>query len=77
MAGRYGNVCVASLVYGGISVFSPQGELLEFWEGPEPYCTNIAFGGPDMRKAWITLSGYGQLLEVDWPRPGLRLIHQR
>lgn len=72
-----GNVCVASLVYGGISVFSPQGELLEFWEGPEPYCTNIAFGGPDMRTAWITVSGHGQLLEVEWPRPGLRLIHQR
>ncbi len=72
-----GNICVASLVYGGISVFSPQGELLEFWEAPEPYCTNIAFGGPEMRTAWITLSGYGQLLEVEWPRPGLRLLHQR
>lgn len=72
-----GNICVASLVYGGISVFSPDGELLEFWEAPEPYCTNIAFGGPDMRTAFITLSGYGQLIAVDWPRPGLKLIHQR
>lgn len=71
-----GNVCVATLIRGGVSVISPSGELLEFHEAPEPYCTNICFGGPDMRKAWITLSGYGTLLEVDWPRPGLRLHGQ-
>lgn len=68
-----GNICVATLIRGGVSVFSPAGELLEFHEAPEAYCTNLAFGGPGGRKAWITLSGYGTLLEVDWPRPGLRL----
>jgi gluconolactonase len=68
-----GNVCVATLVRGGISVFSPGGELLEFHEAPEGYCTNICFGGPDMRTAYITLSGYGQLFAAHWPRPGLRL----
>ena len=68
-----GNICVASLVAGGISVFSPEGGLVEFYEAPEPYCTNIAFGGPDMRTAYITLSGYGQLVAAEWPRPGLVL----
>ena len=68
-----GNVCVATLVRGGISVFSPSGELLEFLEAPEGYCTNICFGGPDRRTAFITLSGYGQLLAVRWPRAGLAL----
>jgi len=68
-----GNVCVATLVRGGISVFSPRGELLEFHEAPEGYCTNICFGGPDMRTAYITLSGYGQLFEARWPRRGLKL----
>jgi len=68
-----GNICVASLVFGGISVFSPQGGLLEWYEADEPYCTNIAFGGPDMRTAYITLSGYGRLVAADWPRPGLVL----
>lgn len=68
-----GNICVATLVRGGISVFSPAGELLEFHEAPEIYCTNICFGGPDLRTAYITLSGYGQLLAAEWPRPGLRL----
>jgi gluconolactonase len=67
-----GNICVATLVHGGISVFSPRGELLEFHEAPEGYCTNICFGGHDMRTAYITLSGYGELFEARWPRPGLR-----
>ncbi|HEX8058299.1 MAG TPA: SMP-30/gluconolactonase/LRE family protein [Novosphingobium sp.] len=70
-----GNICVASLVAAGISVFSPEGGLLEFHEAPEPYCTNIAFGGPDMKTAYITLSGYGTLVAVDWPRPGLKLAY--
>ena len=72
-----GNICVASLVRGGISVFSPEGGLLEFHEAPEGYCTNICFGGPDMRTAYVTLSGYGRLLAVDWARPGLPLVHQQ
>jgi gluconolactonase len=70
-----GNVCVATLVDGGVTVFSPQGEVLEFWEAPEGYCTNICFGGPDLKTAYITLSGYGTLMAVDWPRPGLPLPH--
>jgi gluconolactonase len=71
-----GNICVATLVNAGISVFSPDGGLIEFHEAPEPYCTNIAFGGPDMKTAYITLSGFGRLVAMDWPRPGLPLIHQ-
>ena len=70
-----GNICVATLVRGGISVFSPSGELLEFHAAPEGYCTNICFGGPDRRTAYITLSGYGQLLAAPWPRAGLPLAH--
>lgn len=68
-----GNICVATLVNGGISVFSPAGELLEFHAAPEGYCTNICFGGPQCRTAFITLSGYGQLFAAEWPRPGLAL----
>ncbi len=70
-----GNICVATLVNGGISVFSPEGELLEFHRAPEGYCTNICFGGADRQTAYITLSGYGHLLAVDWPRPGLTLLY--
>jgi len=68
-----GNVCIATLVRGGITVVSPAGELVEFYEAPEGYCTNICFGGAGMRTAFITLSGYGRLIAVEWPRSGLRL----
>lgn len=70
-----GNICVATLVRGGVSVFSPEGEHLEFHEAPEGYCTNIAFGGLERRTAFITLSGYGRLVAVDWEREGLKLRH--
>lgn len=72
-----GNVCVATLVRGGISVFSPDGDLVEFHEADEVYCTNICFGGVDMRTAFITLSGTGRLIAADWPRPGLTLNDPR
>jgi gluconolactonase len=68
-----GNVCVATLVRGGISVFAPDGRLIEFWETPDMFCTNICFGGPGLKTAYVTLSGAGQLLAVDWPRAGLPL----
>lgn len=68
-----GNICVATLVRGGISTFSPSGDLVEFREAPEVYCTNICFGGPGLRTAYITLSGTGKLVAVDWPRAGLAL----
>jgi len=71
-----GNICVATLINAAINVFAPDGSWLESHAAPEFYCTNLAFGGPDLRKAYITLSGYGTLLEVDWPRSGLRLTGQ-
>ena len=71
-----GNVCVATLVVGGISVISPDGdvELVPLPdEFAEPLVTNICFGGDDLRTAYITLSGTGRLIACDWPRPGLPL----
>lgn len=70
-----GNVCVATLVTGAISVLSPDGELVDVVAVPEHdfFVTNICFGGPDLRTAYITSSGLGKLYEVEWARPGLRL----
>jgi gluconolactonase len=70
-----GNICVATLGEGGISVVSPDGALVEFVPTPDFFTTNIAFGGPDMQTAWITLSGSGQLAQTRWVRPGLKLAH--
>ncbi|SOD71803.1 gluconolactonase [Jatrophihabitans sp. GAS493] len=67
-----GNVCVASMVHSGISVISPEGELVEFVELPgDPGITNICWGGPQLETAFITSSSTGKLLKVDWARPGL------
>ena len=68
-----GNVCVATLVNGGISVVSPAGELVEFVPTGDMLTTNICFGGPDLRTAWITVSATGKLLKMTWPRPGAKL----
>ena len=70
-----GNICVATLGESGISVVSPEGALVEFVPTPDFFTTNIAFGGPDMRTAWITLSESGRLAKTRWPRPGLRLAY--
>jgi gluconolactonase len=71
-----GNVCVATLLQGGISVIAPQGGLVEFIPTPGDWMvTNICFGGPDRKRAFITLSGAGKLIEMDWPRSGLTLAH--
>lgn len=71
-----GNICVAGLTPGCITVISPGGREVETVPMPDPFSTNLAFGGPDMRTAFITLSGSGRLIAMDWPRPGLRLNFQ-
>jgi gluconolactonase len=68
-----GNVCVATIGQSGISVVSPEGELVEFVATDDPFTTNICFGGPDLKTAYITLSGTGRLMKMDWPRGGAKL----
>ena len=72
-----GHVCVGTLQNGGITVIAADGSSVEHVAIADPLVTNIAFGGPDMTTAYVTSSGTGRLLALDWPRPGLRLAHQR
>lgn len=72
-----GNVCVATVMTGGITVFSPAGVPLEFIAMPDIYATNICFGGRDLRTAFVTLSGHGRLVSFQWPRAGLKLNYQQ
>lgn len=67
-----GNVCVASIIKGGITTVQPNGEHSHI-ALPDPFVTNIAFGGEDMRDAYITLSGTGQLIKCRWSDVGLKL----
>jgi len=70
-----GNVCVATLMNGGITVVSPDGAHTEHLPFPDLYTTNLCFGGADLRTAYVTLSSSGRLAASRWPRPGLRLNH--
>lgn len=71
-----GNVCVATLVNGGITVISPDGQSIEHVPMPDPLTTNICFGGPDLRTAFITLSATGRLVATAWPTAGLELAYR-
>ncbi|MAT85214.1 MAG: gluconolaconase [Gammaproteobacteria bacterium] len=68
-----GNVCVATLVNGGITIVSPDGERVEHVATGDVFTTNICFGGEDLKTAYITLSGTGRLVRTDWPVAGLPL----
>ena len=70
-----GWVCVGTLVNGGITAISPDGAKVDHIPLPDPLVTNVCFGGPDLRTAYATLSGTGQLVALDWPRKGLQLQH--
>lgn len=71
-----GWVSVGTLIRGGITAISPDGANVDFIATDDPMTTNLCFGGPDMRTAYITLSATGRLVSMDWPRRGLRLAHQ-
>ena len=70
-----GNICVATLYEGGISTIAPDGGVRKFDISGERYVTNIAFGGGDMRDAYITLSTSGRLVRLRWDEPGLELAY--
>lgn len=70
-----GWVCVATIGNGGITAFAPDGSAVEHYPLPDPVVTNIAFGGPDHRTAYVTLAATGKVVAFEWPRPGLALAH--
>ncbi len=70
-----GSVCVATLRSGGITVVPPDGGPSRFVATGDPLTTNICFGGPDLRQAWITGGATGRLWTTTWDEPGLRLAH--
>ncbi len=71
-----GNICVATLVTGCITVIAPDGRVLRQVAFPDRWVTNICFGGTGLRTAYVTLSGTGRLAVMEWPEPGLRLAYE-
>lgn len=70
-----GNVVVATLGTGCVTAISPEGVVRARVPVPEfdLMVTNVCFGGPDLRTAYITSSGLGRLYSVEWHCPGLPL----
>ncbi len=70
-----GNICVATIGdTGAISTVTPQGTI-RATATDDPVTTNIAFGGSDMRDAFITLSMKGMLVRQRWNEPGMKLVY--
>ncbi len=72
-----GNIAIATIGpvgdVSGITVVSPDGDLVEFVPTDDAFTTNICWGGADMMTAYVTLGGTGRLVSRSWPRPGLVL----
>jgi gluconolactonase len=72
-----GNVCVGTLINGGITVVSPDGSTSSHIPTGDLLTTNICFGDRDgsgeYRDAYITASATGTLLHTRWQHRGLRL----
>lgn len=68
-----GNICVATLMSGCVTVISPAGAVLRQVKMPDCYVTNICFGGPQLRTAYITLAETGRLASMPWSEAGLAL----
>jgi gluconolactonase len=71
-----GNICVATLVTGCVTIISPQGHVVDQVWMPEIYPTNLAFDGADLQTAYVTLSLTGKIAKLRWPETGLRLVNQ-
>ena len=65
-----------ALVTGCITVIAPDGRVLRQVAMPDTHPTNICFGGPDLRTAYISLSETGRIGVMAWDEPGLRLNFQ-
>jgi gluconolactonase len=71
-----GNLVVACVLSGELLSLAPDGRELARIRIAEGSPTALAFGGPDMRFLYMTLSNSGIVARMAWPRPGLPPLHQ-
>ena len=69
-----GSIAIGTLDRGGITTVKPDGTATFVQVPGDTHITNLCFGGPDLRKAYVTQSYAGRLVEMDWPRAGLGLF---
>jgi gluconolactonase len=69
-----GTVAVAAFMQNpGIMRVDPATGACDHVPTPDEITTNIAFGGADMRDAYLSFSHGGTIARCRWPAPGLRL----
>ncbi len=54
-----GRIWVALVDAGGVAVYRPDGSLDDFIAIPDPMCTNLCFGGEDLRDLYIVSGSKG------------------
>ena len=73
-----GNILCCGFASGQIHVFAPGGGAkigtLDF---EDKRVTNVCFGGPEFKSLFVTESGAGRVVCVDWERPGMVLFPDR
>lgn len=70
-----GNLYVAHFGGGAICIIAPDGTLREKIELPGKKPTNVEFGGPDLRRLFITEVETNAVYKMQVPIPGLRLMY--
>lgn len=70
-----GGVCVGTIFAGGISTFWPGTAKFEHTPLPDLVVTNICWGGPQRKTAFVTMSSTGKLAALEWRSPGLKLAY--
>ncbi len=74
-----GSVLLVEIERGTLTRVEPDGTVevvADCGGGPvpgDPMVTNVCFGGPGLRTAYITASGFGTLVAHEWHCPGLPL----
>jgi len=68
-----GNVIVATILNGGLTMFSPDESTMRHFPCPDLLTTNACFA-PNLTSLYVTLSSTGRLGVFDtWPTKGLKL----
>ena len=70
-----GNLVVCQIGLGAVWLFNPGGEpILRVDSCAGTQTTNIAYGGPDRKTAFVTECEQGVILKMDMPHPGKRMF---
>ncbi len=73
-----GNVLCCGFESGQIHVFPPGGgDKIGTLDFEDKRVTNVCFGGPEFKSLFVTESGAGRVVRIDWERPGMVLFPDR